>query len=127
MSAELDDRRLLEQAAKAAGLQIVGPVETYIAQPSFEHIGGFFVRNDRGGDSVWNPLRDDGDALRLAVELRFDLNFQRTGRERIVQVYSSRIGKWVSETYRDNDDSCAVMRKVIVLAAASIGKTGEPT
>ena len=123
----MTDRELLEAAAKAAGLttshkwnaqrlEMTPPVPSLVV-----HRDGELV------STGWNPLADDGDALRLAVELRFDLNFQRTGRERIVQVYSSRIGKWVSETYRDNDDSCAVMRKVIVLAAASIGKTGEPT
>lgn len=123
----MNDKTLLTLAAKAAGLttshkwnaqrlEMTPPVPSLVV-----HRDGELV------STGWNPLADDGDALRLAVELRFDLNFQRTGRERIVQVYSSRIGKWVSETYRDNDDSCAVTRKVIVLAAASIGKTGEPT
>lgn len=66
----MTDAELLRAAAKAAGIQIVGPVEKYIAQPNREHIGGFIVRNDKGGDSAWNPLGDDGDALRLAVKLQ---------------------------------------------------------
>ena len=118
----MTDREMLELAAKAGGYARHEYVENSARDGRV--VTGHY---DSLLEVCINPLTDDGDALRLAVELRFDLNFQRTGRERIVQVYSSRIGKWVSETYRDNDDSCAVMRKVIVLAAASIGKTGEPT
>lgn len=72
-----NDRALLEAAARAAGVQIVGPVEKYIVQPNAEHIGGFIVRNDKGGDSAWNPLRDDGDALRLAVERNMQVDIAR--------------------------------------------------
>jgi len=66
---EHTDRELLELAAKAAGVDVRSDVEKFIVQPNYEHIGGFIVRNDKGGDSCWNPLRDDGDALRLAVKL----------------------------------------------------------
>jgi hypothetical protein len=48
-----NDRTLLEKAAKAAGIEP--------AQEPF-----MYVTNDGWS---WNPLTDDGDALRLAVKL----------------------------------------------------------
>ena len=57
----MDDRRLLEKAAKAAGLQFsdgrqLNP-RVYLVRAAGEDWRG------------WNPLTDDGDALRLAVKL----------------------------------------------------------
>lgn len=99
----MTDRELLEYAAKAAGIQIVGPVENFIVQFDERHKGGFIVRNDRGGDSCWNPLGEDGDALRLAVKLGIFGNTALT--------FQFMEAKSFEET-----------RRVIVRAAASIGK-----
>ncbi|WP_379031313.1 hypothetical protein [Methylophilus flavus] len=65
------DKELLLLAAKAARYAIVGEVDAMVAQPGESKAGGVVIRNDRGGDSLWNPLSDDGDALRLAVNLGF--------------------------------------------------------
>lgn len=56
----MSDRELLELAAKAAG---------YIRMKYFDDIP--YVSGDMNGDDflAWNPLADDGDALRLAVKL----------------------------------------------------------
>lgn len=112
----MTDRELLEMAAKAAGIGIVGPIEKYIAQPSIEHIGGFIIDNDRGGNSCWNPLSDDGDALRLAVKLELTVNISH--------------GKTVVDTpwgpvidFESCGDTCAATRRAIVLAAAEIWKS----
>lgn len=51
------DETLLELAAKAAGL----------SHPD----GVYWIRNDAG--ESWNPLTDDGDALRLAVKLKIQI------------------------------------------------------
>ncbi len=66
----MDDRELLEAAAKAAGL--VG----------YEHtkcdVGGWEgMAFDLGGSKsdYWNPLTDDADALRLAATLGLTVNF----------------------------------------------------
>lgn len=60
---ELVEQRQLELAAKAAGLEYL------MYQPySFPHPSGLSYRS--GPDarlSIWNPLDDDGDLLRLAV------------------------------------------------------------
>lgn len=60
----MNDRELLEAAAKAAGLPIEFDEGT---------CNGWWPngRTSTGDvDEWWNPLTDDGDALRLAVKLR---------------------------------------------------------
>jgi hypothetical protein len=57
------EQKRLELAAKAAGI-------TYImySPPSFPHPSGLLHRREPSARlSVWNPLQDDGDLLRLAV------------------------------------------------------------
>ena len=53
----MSDRELLESAAKAAGQE--------------RSAAGDLWSNARG--MLWNPLTDDGDALRLAVALQMDI------------------------------------------------------
>ena len=53
------DRELLELAAKAIGLTL-----------RYNYLGG------RDANQPWNPLDDDGDALRLAMELNMSLKTQ---------------------------------------------------
>ena len=108
----MTDRELLELAAKAAGIKIVGPIEKYIVQPNNEHIGGFIVRNDKGGDSAWNPLTDDGDALRLAVKLNISPMY---GIPSVAVCAYSRGESDATNPYE-------ATRRAIVRAAAEIGK-----
>lgn len=54
----MDDRKLLESAAAAAGIEIATWSN---CQP------GGFVKGCSG--VFWNPLTNDGDALRLSVQL----------------------------------------------------------
>ena len=58
----MNDRELLERAAKAAGV----PQNCYRSV-----IGGMWQYTPQDGyfGACWNPLDDDGDALRLAVKL----------------------------------------------------------
>lgn len=111
----MTDKELLELAAKAAGIEIVGLVDIMIVQPD-HRTGGFIIRNDRGGDSCWNPLTDDGDALRLAVKLRMQ-PFIGLHTTCIVQT-----GDFIF-TEVHNNDPYAATRRAIVRAAAEIGKT----
>lgn len=55
----MTDRELLELAAKAAGINI-----------KMWEAGDPYRMKASGAMAVWNPLTDDGDALRLAVALR---------------------------------------------------------
>lgn len=55
----MTDREMLELAAKAAGIDAWWTNE----------YGGCFLRQ-QSCPVIWNPLTDDGDALRLAVKLK---------------------------------------------------------
>lgn len=87
----MTDCEMLEMAAKAAGCSLyIGPDGgTYIGDP---------MRR-------WDPLNNDGDALRLAVELNI---FFRT--DCIVEMQEAR-------------DDIAATRRAIVRAAAAIGES----
>lgn len=66
----MTDRELLERAAKAAGYAVIGWDNALPDTP--------IVAGDRYGHGttvkwVWMPLVDDGDALRLAVDLQLDV------------------------------------------------------
>jgi hypothetical protein len=69
----MDDRKLLERAARAGGVPGVY-VEVHGPDIGQDAVG--IGRPDaRYGDPLWNSLEDDGDALRLAVKLRIPLWF----------------------------------------------------
>jgi hypothetical protein len=99
----MTDRELLELAAKAANIQHMGYAPAGLL---FGHRG------------PWNPLTDDGDALRLAVKLRLDIGFPRSSDNLIWAL--GRHGD-VCREYPKNDPYAAT-RRAIVRAAAEIGK-----
>lgn len=111
-----NDRELLERAAKAAGYSI-----------DFEDpVNGFYVNGyDENGDPAawWNPLTDDGDALRLAVKLgiRPGISGKYVGARWQPQgnAYLEPIG---IPCFEIGDDPYAATRRAIVLAAVEIGK-----
>jgi hypothetical protein len=88
---------MLEAAAKAAG--------EWPSPEPFEHV------LDR-----WNPLTDDGDALRLAVRLRIQIIVMSAIR---VIVKAPETGLF-EELHKDNP--YAATRLAITRAAAEIGK-----
>lgn len=69
----------------------------------------------------WNPLTDDGEALRLAVAL--DMNVFQTAKSAYA-LPSDDDGTYEMQVrYADeNDDKNAATRRAIVRAAAKIGK-----
>ena len=93
------DRELLEMAAKAARYQ-------------YAKHGGYIVVD--GIPVNWNPLTDDGDALRLAVKLEIELWFGNGG------LNASGMSMDIEEDY--GEDPAAATRRAIVRAAAAIGK-----
>lgn len=102
----MTDREMLELAAKAAGYELVFPENS--ADRNF-HFG------PDGKFNIWNPLTDDGDALRLAACLDMMLTFSLAG---FAQACSH--DGMFDVDY--SDDRCAAMRRAIVSAAAQIGK-----
>lgn len=108
----MTDRELLEMAAKAAGIEL-----------DFTIRGDFppYFVNERGGHSSWNPLTDDGDALRLAIDLELNV-FHTSGRAYAMPSdYESDNEQTVS--YSDSGGKYAATRRAIVRAAAEIGRS----
>jgi hypothetical protein len=105
-------RELLELAAKAAGfaLEWDGPPDLW--QPMF-YKGKTYHE--------WNPLTDDGDALRLAVALKLNV-FHAA--QSAYALESDDDGKYEMQVrYIDADnDPYAATRRAIVRAAAEIGR-----
>ena len=91
----MSDRGLLELAAKAAG---------YSTSPYWHESLKFEVTD---GPNGWNPLTDDGDALRLAVKLNLH--------DAINLAHRLLGGEGCEDMY-------AATRRAIVLAAAEIGR-----
>lgn len=97
------DRELLELAARAT--ECSGYTHEWINGPEFVIPGENPV--------VWDPLRDDGDAFRLAVQLGLWIH--------IGKYHTAIEGTHIEETAR-RGDSLAATRRAIVRAAAEIGK-----
>lgn len=109
----MSDRELLELAAKAAGVKI---------DCSTKNGGGRFNDGfDIMGNPVldwhngvkWNPLTEDGDALRLAVSLKL-----------CVSIFNDHTDTTVSFNEiveMHNNDAMSATRRAIVRAAAEIG------
>lgn len=92
------DRELLCLAAKAAGYE-------------YAKFGGYIVVDGIPGN--WNPLTDDGDALRLAVEIYL---FDGSLFELFKQFRLEEVRKDSSRT------DFEITRRAIVRAAAEIGR-----
>lgn len=108
----MDDRELLELAAKAAGLKIGGTLcqdgsWSSDIEYSFKPSSGIGSATTSSG---WNPLTDDGDALRLAVKLNMLCDFGSHG--------------CLVEAKEGNGPCTEVgdYRRAIVRAAAEIGR-----
>ncbi|HDR9048808.1 TPA: hypothetical protein QDA94_003041 [Burkholderia vietnamiensis] len=108
----MTDRELLELAAKAANQE--------------RSFAGDLWSSARG--CLWDPLGNDGDALRLAVALRIDLHFeeQPSWCGEIVEAFSPmrEDGSRHCEMRELKPDPNAATRRAIVRAAAEIGKRG---
>ena len=103
------DRELLELAAKAAGLRLYWANEK----------SHFRVECEPGRDE-WNPLTDDGDALRLAVELRISI-LSNIIRIETGSIQLTLAGIFIHECTMKQDMGVAT-RRAIVRAAAEIGR-----
>ena len=101
------DRELLQLAAKAAGKIYVGwesHEEYLIVETGYVNM-----------TALWNPLEDDGEALRLAFKLHFDIYCNADGAE---------VDSEIGNVFEDNPaDPMAATRRAIVRAAAAIGES----
>ncbi len=119
----MTDRELLEAAARAAGLRIECDADKAVVFPS-HYSGGFSVFNDRGGSSLWNPLTDDGDALRLAVKLGIHISpdCEHESAKREARAATPGASHLLRELH--NGDPAAATRRAVVRAAAAMVKEG---
>jgi len=105
-----EDKELLELAAKAAGYEDI----------DFECEVKYYAKGyDENGAVIawWNPLTDDGDALRLAVKLRINVEFFADE----VWAFDDDHTDPIKEIY--GNDPYAATRRCIVRAAAAIGES----
>lgn len=103
----MNDRELLELAAKAAGN----------IQWDRSGLSPVFIETKDGALSDWNPLTDDGDALRLAVKLGLLVDCDYYLKE------SEAMGRGAYQVVEHEDDPYAATRSAIVRAAAEIGRS----
>lgn len=112
----MTDQELLELAAKAAVIDLVwddllmpGYYSDWRGLPQWEY---------------WNPLNDDGDALRLANKLRINIQRETWLEDKSyppsVDCGPNNVNCW--HELPEGDDADAATRRAIVTAAAMIGK-----
>ena len=110
------DRELLELAAKAADIEI----DHWLVNPMID-----VSVYDASEYRMWNPLTDDGDALRLAVKLKIDFY---TGDDDGEAAYAGFFDVTINNRQRfaierfENSDPHIATRRAIVRTAAAIGE-----
>ena len=105
----MTDRELLERAAKAAGIDAAW-------HPDYENDAahdGMWLKGNRSPDNskYWNPLLNDGDALRLAVVLRISLDM-------LTYIVDATTGTVMCHEPWDDDHNAATRRAIVRAAAA---------
>lgn len=120
----MDDRGLLELAAKAVGLVLIDWNDNW-----FDYGPGYRYETETGWRELWNPLTDDGDALRLAIklniEIRPDAQVFETCTAYMVGAYGYNERElWYEDENGDarTDDPMTATRRAIVRSAAKIGE-----
>lgn len=106
----MNDRELLEAAARAAGVPLKWPHDP----DTYARVDCVPPRRTDTWDN-WNPLTDDGDALRLAVLFKFTMDYFPDIRE--VLVRHPYVDEPLSSEFY-SDDPYAATRRAIVRAAA---------
>ena len=99
----MTDQELLEAAAKTAGIQGEHRTELLCVWGDWIDMTAIHLPDD---DGYWNPLEDDGDALRLAVQLNL--------------LFSPELSRIHSEVLAELgvSDPCRAVRRSIVMAAS---------
>ena len=116
----MTDRELLELAAKAAEIE-------QIQYQQFDAVMKHRYGMDCAiwtGETYWNPLEDDGDALRLAVKLDMEVN-RNTGKVKVFDRLGVKPRCIVVNIAIIASCDLAATRRAIVRAAAVIGKQME--
>ena len=108
------DFEFLRAAANAAGITII---RSRLDDPMHcDLLITLSARNPHHDFGGWNPLTDDGDALRLAVALRMCVDPWGSGASAVVEVNNRAL---VAEPHYGDDPGRAT-RRAIVRAAAEL-------
>ena len=112
----MTDRELLELVAKAAGV-------TGEWARTHQPYGDAWVEGiDCGAPVYWNPLTEDGDALRLAVKLGMELYHGYNDGPAVFAAVPKRNSMPAFVVEMHDCDPHAATRRAITRAAAEIGK-----
>ncbi|HEJ2276525.1 hypothetical protein [Pseudomonas aeruginosa] len=111
----MNDRELLELAARAAGYQFSYSYRS-LSSPAVP-----VILAETGRWRKWDPRHDDGDALRLAVKLRLDITFYNGFQEVAAEPSNGDGMNPCQEVFTENP--YAATRRAITRAAAAIGKS----
>jgi hypothetical protein len=124
----MTDKELLELAAKAAGFGDPKTGRTCWTESEYPRnskkygaLWNYVGHMDTA--ELWNPLTDDGDALRLAVKLRLIIDpvaETLDGTGPCAAVWCKPKRRYIMEPF--GDDPYAATRRAITRAAAEIGK-----
>ena len=105
----MTDLELMKLAAKVAGVDFDGHT---------------FIKRDRYSSNIWDPLFDDGDALRLAVQLGMRVYVYPGGGDSVTVVANDELkakdAPHISEEH--GEDRLAATRRAIVRAAAEMAR-----
>ncbi len=104
----MTDRELLEAAAKAAGI-------------NYEYGIGIRSHDDFNEFVFWNPLIDDGDALRLAVKLGLRVGTDGQSLHPHIECWRPHYNE-PRVFWPVGNDPYAATRRAIVRAATEIGR-----
>jgi len=107
----MQDKELLEAAAKASGLNYEPMLGGYYTDPEFNEVVS------------WNPLTNDGDALRLAAKMHLSIMLGSPGeRNPVVQVSAEDGGDDCVAFALEplGTDKASAMRRAIVRASAAM-------
>jgi len=111
------DRELLDKAANVAnknGMKIIFDR----AYGAHRDVTGWLPESNFNAAPFWNPLANDGDALRLAVKLHIDIEWECLQDEASMCAYRrSKEGSYFTAMESPND-----YRRAIVRAASAIGE-----
>ena len=108
----MTDKQLLEYAAKAVGF--AGALDFVNTQ-----IGKYWISSY----GYWNPLIDDGDALRMAVKLKMRIGIDSLQEGFVIVMSSDKLTPDIHE--KINNDTYAATRRAIVRAAAGIAEKNQ--
>lgn len=117
-------RELLEAAARAAGLRLTWGEKYRVGDEVVDCTDVPYALSGSPdvGPVYWNPLEDDGDALRLAVRLRIKFRYNEALGQALAWTGGSNDHEALASIGECMGDENACARLAITRAAAEIGR-----